>query len=238
MAPGLRGADFVERHIGLSGRGRGPAGRSQCGERASARGAGFTLTELLIAFVILAIAMMIGIPAIQNLIVRSKTEGYCREAAVLMQRTRLESIRKNREGAVFLDTGSRQLVAVIDADRDEAYDPGTGTTPATTDYELGRLPLPSDVDFTAPAGYQIVDGFTQFDAGAPGDVQAAYFRPDGSVAALGAFRIGDLRENFLEIRVEPAATARIEILKHSDRDDLFHAAGDPTAHEYLPWEWK
>jgi hypothetical protein len=45
------------------------------------------------------------------------------------------------------------------------------------------------------------------------------FQTDGSVEYSGAFRIVDGWGNHLEIRVEPKATARIEILKKNAAND-------------------
>lgn len=196
---------------------------------------------------ILSAALLLGMPAIQNLIVRSRTEGFAREASVLMQRTRLEAIKMNREGVVHLDPVNRRLVAFIDADRDGTFNPDPDEPPRTTDYVLGRLPLPENVDFVEPGGLRgkdSIDGFTAIEAGDDlGEVQAAYFQPDGSVADAGAFRVGDVRENFLEIRVDSPASGRIELRKWQTmaaagvaKDD-WYGSGDPGDEGFVPWKW-
>lgn len=209
------------------------------GARCPARGrfAGFTLIELLVVMAILAVAMLLGIPAIQNLIVRSKTEGFAREVAVSLQRARLEAIKMNRAGAAFLDPDSGQLVVFIDADgaldgggsRDFAPDPDQPR--GSADYLLARLTPPSNVEFRSPdgGGGAVVD-FTD-----NGGNQWLIFRPDGSVVDTGAFRIGDIRGNFLEIEVSPAATGRIRLHKYQDEEWL--STVDPSDPNYKPWKW-
>lgn len=206
---------------------------------APARSAGFTLLELLVVLAILSLAMLLGIPALQNMIVRSRSEGFAREASVLMQRTRLEAIKMSRGGVVHLDPANRRITAFIDADRDFTFNPDPGAPSRTTDYVLGRIPLPANVEFRDPPGNlgeASIDGFTPVTVGGV-VASSAYFQPDGSVAAAGAFRLCDVRENCLEIRVSPPATGRIEILKYLADDAKFHASGDPTAADYKPWKW-
>lgn len=204
------------------------------------RSGGFTLIELLVVLAVLAIAMGLGIPALHNFIIRSKTEGFAREIGGLLQRTRLEAIKANREGGVFFDSVTGELVAFIDADRDRTFNPDPSETYRTADYVLGRVAAPGAVAFMDPdheLGADSLDGFTSLDAD-----RWAIFRPDGSVADEGAFRVADLRGNFLEIRVAPAATARIKLFKWQAPDgggaERWLAAGDPSEPGYEPWEWK
>lgn len=201
---------------------------------------GFTLLELLAVFAVAVTILALGIPALNNFIVRSKTEGFARETAVLLQRARLEAIKQNRDAVVYLDTVNRGFAAFLDADLDGVFNP-SGGPPA--DYETGRLPLPSGVLFQAPpqdggpVDVASVDGLSRIEAHGAGDLPAVIFQPNGSVAAIGAFRIGDERGNFLEIRVEPEGTGKVEILK-ADDNGVFHPAGDLADPDYQPWEWK
>lgn len=201
---------------------------------------GFTLIELFVVLAILAVAMALGIPAIQNLIIRSRTEGFARELSTHLQRTRLEAIKANREGVVFLDEAAGELVTFIDADR--AIDPLTefrdfapnpGAPPRTADYVLHRLAPPARVRFADPNGNEGEDSILDFttNAGSPWLI----FRPDGSVIDPGAFRIADERGNFLELRVSPAATGRVQVRKYQDGEWL--SSVDPSADDPKPWKW-
>ena len=201
------------------------------------RSAGFTLIELLVVLGFLALAATLAVPAIQNLIVRSKTEGFAREASVLMQRTRLEAIKMNRAGVVHIDPANRRLAAFIDADLDGTFNPDPDEPYRTTDYVLGRIPLPANVEFQDPDGAQDQDsvfGFTPVDVGHP-DARGAYYQADGSVADEGAFRICDVRDNCLEIRVSPPATGKVELLKR--QDGKWVDSGDPGDEDFVPWKW-
>jgi type II secretory pathway pseudopilin PulG len=210
------------------------------------RSAGFTLIELLVVLGFLALTATLAVPAIQNLIIRSKTEGFAREASVLMQRTRLEAIKVNRAGVVHIDPANRRIRAFIDADRDFTYNPDPNEPPRTTDYTLGQVVLPADLEFRDPdlGGVDLgsIEGFTpvEVDGANP---RSAYFRADGSVADAGAFRVCDPRGNCLEIRVDPPASGRIDLLKWEavggeEGTEDWRGAGDPAADGDEPGKWR
>jgi len=82
-----------------------------------------------------------------------------------------------------------------------------------------------------------VEGLSVDPAGA-GLPHIAIFKHDGSVIDPGAFRFGDQTQNFLEVRVEPAATARIEVHKCRDCKDAairadWYVSGDGGE----AWKW-
>lgn len=202
---------------------------------------GFTLIELFVVLAVLAVAMALGIPAIQNLIIRSKTEGFAQELSSHLQRTRLEAIKTNREGVVFLDGASGELVTFIDADR--AIDDLTGfrdfaPNPAaprgTADFVINRLAPPANVRLAGPGGSEGVQPFLGFTTNAGS--QWLIFRPDGSVIDPGAIRIADERGNFLELLVSPAATGRVQVRKW--QNDEWLSSVDHSADDPKPWEWK
>lgn len=211
------------------------------------RCAGFTLIELFVVLAIAAIAMGLGIPALHNFIVRSRTEGFAREASMLLQRCRLESIKSNREVVAFLDGGD--IVCFVDADRDQTFNPDDTKPYRTADWVVGRVSPQSDkVSYADPDGNTgggSIGGFgTPWGSNA---LTAAVFQPNGSVVEEGAFRIADVRENFLEVRVAPAATGRIEVRKwqegavpatEDDEDpDQWIGSGDPADPDYEAWKW-
>lgn len=183
---------------------------------------GFTLIELLVVLAILGIAAGLGIPALSRLIVRSQLEGSARETASLLQRARLEAIRRRVQTVVEVDSAGVVLRAYADVDGAAAGDPPDlqfnpvgGELRFDTDYSLGDLHPKSAVAFAAPGAQAVVDGLT---LAASGD-QAFVFLPTGAADRVGAVRIGDAAgRNHLEVRVEPAGTGRIEVRKWN-RDD-------------------
>lgn len=198
-----------------------------------ARSAGFTLVELLTVLAILAIAMGLGVPALHNFILRGRTEGFAREVSMLLQRSRLEAIKSNRDVGVFLD--GDELVAFVDVDGDAQFQPDTSKPYRTVDYAIGRMKAPSAhvtfMDENGNKGPSSVVGTSTVNG-----TTGALFQPNGSVEEETAFRIGDVRDNFLEARIAPAATARIELRKWQGGEWI--GTGDPADPDYQAWEWK
>lgn len=202
----------------------------------TANARGFTLIEALVTLLILAIAMALGIPALAKLITRSRLESSARELAVLTQRARLEAIKRRVQTVVEIDpaTGAAEAWADVDGvgvgdPPDLVFNPVAGELRFTTDYRIGRLEPRSNVRFDAPGGQAVVDGLTA----APGR-QVAVFLPTGAADRSGAFRLADVGGlNFLEVRLEPAGTGRVELRKW-DRDQ---AAWTLQREGGRPWTW-
>jgi prepilin-type N-terminal cleavage/methylation domain-containing protein len=165
---------------------------------------GFTLVEMMVVFAILSVLALMITPAIQETIRRSQLTGAAQQSAAVMRLARLTAIRRSRPAIVqVLPTGEGwgEVRAFLDLDADGDYD---ADEPVLSFFPLGR-----GVRFVNPdgdVGVDSVDGFT-------GAGKLAVFQADGSVESVGALRLADQRGNFLEVRVEPAATARVEIRK-------------------------
>jgi prepilin-type N-terminal cleavage/methylation domain-containing protein len=194
--------------------------------RRAASSGGFTLIELLVVLILLGIITTLGFPALQNMIARSRLEGTVRQMGVLIQQARYEAIKNSTPVSVRIDIPGRMVTAFRDSRT--SGDMGTQDAGELAVGGEGGLPLPRLIDFAAPGAETVVDGFD-------GDADHGWltFSSDGSVDKQGAFRIGDNRGNYLEIAVEPAATARIEMRKWDDSTSAFVAQGTGGK----PWTW-
>ncbi len=174
--------------------------------RQDSNSAGFSLSEMLIVFASALLLLLLSYPPLFKMYIRSQLEGSAGEAAIAMQRARFQAIR----------TGQQALVCVHEAERTITANVG-----ATL---LTQLALPAAVSIAGPGSE-------------PGITVAGScltFLTDGSVAATGAFRLADPRGNFLEIRVEPQATARVQVRKWNDADGKWYTRDQGAK----PWEWR
>jgi prepilin-type N-terminal cleavage/methylation domain-containing protein len=91
---------------------------------------------------------------------------------------------------------------------------------------LGQtIELPESVSFDTPDSEPPIMGVS-------GD--CFVFLADGSVDKPGAFRFADVRGNFLEVRVEPKATARVQVRKWNETDNDWYTRDQGGK----AWEWK
>jgi prepilin-type N-terminal cleavage/methylation domain-containing protein len=172
------------------------------------RGAGFTLFEVLLVVAIAGILALLGLPALQQMIQRSKSEGMARNTTAVMRAAQLEAVRRGVPVGVQMDFATSRVFTYVENDF-----PFDGFT-SGSDEEQTQLPLPGTVSFKGPTpglAYASV-GFAE----TAGQEGYAIFLSDGSVDQEGAFRFGDQRDNLLEIRVAPAATARVTLRKYED----------------------
>ncbi len=195
--------------------------------------AGFTLIELMVVSAILLIVMVIGFPALNNQIHRARMLGYVREVSVHVAQARQESIRRGVPVVVQPRFDTDDLFAYANVDLDGAFDftPDLTKPRGTVDYQVLVLPSPNAVAvvFQGPAdadprGPDAVEGLTAMTVGP----NAMVFLPDGSIRDVGGIRIADRRNNFLEVRAEPAATGRVRVLKFNP-DPAW--GGDPGFYE-------
>jgi prepilin-type N-terminal cleavage/methylation domain-containing protein len=204
--------------------------------------AGFTLLELLVTIAILFTAATIGFPALLRTLARFKLEGSARETAVLMQLARFEAIRHNTQAVVTQDFAARQVVAFADLDSNDVLSAG--------DRVLARHTLSRGIEFYGPddvLGGEPVNASWNFpESGAKEGI--AVFTASGAADIRGALRVADGRGNYLEARVDPAATGRVTVRKYhagvcgeADKNDVCHwltpgGIGEPGERS-KPWEW-
>lgn len=191
---------------------------------------GFTLIEMLVVLALSVILVFLSLPALQTTVRQAKMRGFAQEMTVMMRQARLDAIKSSAQAVVriVLPTPADpigKLMAFSDRDGDGKL--------GATEPVLGALELPSGVLFKDPLGKLDKDSVSGFSANADdsGGPNVALFQRDGSIAAVGAFRLGDELENYLEVRVEPAATARIEV--HKWQDNAWIANGDKGE----AWTW-
>jgi prepilin-type N-terminal cleavage/methylation domain-containing protein len=171
---------------------------------------GFTLIETLVVLVIMLVLMTFAIPSLLVTMRQGRLRGAADQAATLMRLARLEAIKRSCPAIV------RVVAAAAPApERVEAIVDCTGDGLQDADKKaLGTAALPARIHLLAPpnlAGKDSVWLFSPDPAG--GDANVAIFQGDGSISDTGAFRFGDDAGNFLEVRVAPEATARIEVRK-------------------------
>lgn len=167
-----------------------------------AREQGFNLIELIVLMAIIGIISLLGFPALQNMIYRSKVEGSIRTAASQVRAARLDAVKRYKMVFVEADYTNHRFATWLD-DGDESFD-------NTKDTLLSAFALPEAVEFwgpadAAPEGPDAVNGLA---VGEP-----YTFKKDGAAEVAGGVRLGDAKGNFFEIRVDPPATGRVSLRK-------------------------
>jgi prepilin-type N-terminal cleavage/methylation domain-containing protein len=204
---------------------------------------GFTIFELLIVMALMGIMATLFAPNFLRLVHRAKLTGTAQKMEVVMRTARQNAIRYNAQAVVRINQATEEVIAFVDVDGvnigdppDGIFNPIAGQPHRATDWEFSRMTLPNSVNFDVPAadpdGGTVVFGFanTQMPVPVP---DVAIFLPDGSAESAGAFRIGDLFNNFLEVRVAPRLTARVSTRKFSDADNAWHVRNETGK----PWKW-
>jgi len=184
------------------------------------RGArGFTLIEMLVVMSLMLVLIALGIPALQTSLHQSKIRGIVQETTVLMRLARIQAIKRSAQSVVRIvpSTGADDpghVQAFLDLDSDKRL--------GANDTVIGTLTLPSGMVFeecpTQKKDKDSVQGLIGDPDGGPNILifQSSGSLPDtdGPTATTpGGFRFNDPYDNCMEIHVETAATARIEVRK-------------------------
>lgn len=189
-------------------------GRPAAPRHPSSTEGGFTIMELFIVLLIMGLIAGLAAPKLRTMMHRFKVEATLQEISMLSRTARFESIQRSRQTMLIADTTNNVLVAFEDTDANRVLDPG--------EEVIGRVTLPERIVLGGATTGAADDALPVLGfAGEDGPV----FRTDGSVEAEGAIRIRDERQNFLEVRVAPAATAKIQLRKFLDASTV--GSGDP-----------
>jgi prepilin-type N-terminal cleavage/methylation domain-containing protein len=212
---------------------------------------GFTLIEALVVVAILGIILLLGLPSLFNYIRRAKVEGTVQGVANLMRLSRLEAIKDGVPVVVRPDYDQNAVIAFVDRNSNQIFDPTAATNPRATDREIGRIPLANGVFFwgkadAAAKGTNVVSGFT---TDPNGGANLAVFDPSGSLrppiptVPFSSFEFGDGRGNFVQVRINPPSTARVSLWKWNRAASLYYQRGNTaagsngTASGKTTWEW-
>jgi len=169
---------------------------------------------------IIGVLLGVGIPALQQMILRSQLEGAVRQTSTMMVGARFQAIKTGDPVIVQIDTATNEILSFVDSDASGVFEVG--------ERMLQVAQLGSGVSFEAPPTEAVIDGFTVV-----GSVGTAQFDSDGSAAATGAFRFADARGNFMEVRVEPRASAKVQLQKWDEDEGEFLAQGEKGK----TWVW-
>ena len=209
-----------------------------------------TLIELSIVLAIIVIAALIGLPALQKMIVRANLESAAEQMSSVLRQARLEAVRRSAPTVVTFDTATRQLTAFVDLNTASAatgyrgsdllFNPeaAIGLPDNARDFVAVQMQLTAKVTAGGPpADPAAIDGFTD-----SGGTRVVVFGADGSVRDVGAFRLNDgtrdpagLVRNFLAVQVSPATTARVQLLKWNETSAAWVTRDMKNGK--ATWEW-
>ena len=189
---------------------------------------GFTLIELLVVMAVMLALVALGIPALQLALHESKMRGIAQQVTVLMRQARLDAIKTSAQAVVQIvpSTGAGDpghVLAFSDRNSDGLLTAGEPV--------LGSFPLPTGAVFSDCGGNTDKNSVYGLSLDPNGGPNMAIFKNNGSIVDVGGFRFNDPYDNCMEVYVDPAATARIEVHKWNGTD--YVSAGDNGK----AWTW-
>jgi prepilin-type N-terminal cleavage/methylation domain-containing protein len=185
---------------------------------------GFSLIEAIVVLAVLALAMFIGAPVFSNMLRRSKTESTVLQVASQARSARLQSVKESVQFYLQVDLAGKRVLTFRESGVAAGFNPAS-------DEQVQETPLPAvgldlggpgapDPDGTDPTpGLSVDDHLT--------------FRPDGSTDVAGAIRFDDKRGNYLEVRIGPMASGRVQVRKWDPATSAWRVKGEGGKE----WKW-
>ncbi|HVT57896.1 MAG TPA: prepilin-type N-terminal cleavage/methylation domain-containing protein [Thermoanaerobaculia bacterium] len=175
---------------------------------------GFTLIEILLVMALALILMLIGFPALNKMISRSKIEGAARQTEAFLRLSRYEAIKRGVATGIRADFTKNRLLVYVNADNKFKV----GNNPVLAQYVLPQgVAFWSAQDAGADGSNALINvknkdasgGEILFDS-----TGAQISSVDGSsgAGAVG-FNFGDPAGNFLQVRITTPSTGNMELLK-------------------------
>jgi prepilin-type N-terminal cleavage/methylation domain-containing protein len=205
----------------------------------SRRQAGFTLVELLITMVLMAILLLLAVGPLSNFMHRAKTQGITLQIESLMRLARFEAIKWSAPARVVADGPNRQVFAYAEKGGDTDFD-------ANVDEWLGFYELPEGVSFRAHGGDENDDDamlnmlgdppfqWVEFDGSG-----VAVEAPDAVQDMLPAIRFADTRENYIEVKLKARTGGLVKLRKWVDGapEDVYGTKYVEQGQHGRSWEW-
>jgi len=150
------------------------------------RDAGFTLVELMIVLVLMAILTLFTLPPLLRWLTRSELEQTGFQVEMLLRKARQKSI--SRQAPSLAIRQGRNVFAFVDADGDSTFTAGT-------DEELGRVALSPKVEWAT---------LSSFTAG---------YLANGSATGLGDFHFRTRSGDQLKVKITSLASGSVKVEK-------------------------
>lgn len=207
--------------------------------------AGFTVLEILVVVAIVGLIAVLALETMSVYVPRFRLRQSTSQAQQLINKARLEAIRRGVTTVVAPDFAGRALTAFAELNGDPdnplaagarylVYDPDPGARPDRTDYLIGTMTLPGPgdvgVQFGGPQlgvnGLDAVTGLTPIPGAVAGTPPVLVFLPTGAVDAPGSLRFTDgAGRNFLETAITNI-TGKSEVRKYLEAVDSPTGAAD------------